>query len=59
MRIDTTIITDENKKNELILFANNLGGKAVYNPKTRGMDIEVDNPEKVRKINQKIEELKN
>ena len=57
MRIDATKITDGGKKNELILFAREIGCKAVYNPKTEGLEIEAYSPEKVVQINKKIEEL--
>lgn len=58
MRIETTDITDGNKRNELILYANSLGCKAVYNPRNNGMDIEVVSSEKIKKIKDKIEQLK-
>ena len=58
MRIDATSITDGSKKNQLILFAREIGCKAVYNPKTNGLEIEAYNQEKVLQINKKMEELK-
>lgn len=58
MRIETPEITDGNKRNELILYANSLGCKAIYNPRNNGMDIEAQGSEKIKKIKEKIEQLK-
>ena len=57
MLIPTQHIIDKDKKNELILYANDLGAKAIYSDRFKGMAIETNNGEIARKIKNKIKEL--
>lgn len=57
MHIPTIQITDNEKKNELIHFANAKGAKAVFSDRYKGMVIEVYNKEVAKAIKRKIKEL--
>ena len=57
MLISAVKITDPQKKDELIHFANALGCKAVNSQEYGGMAIEIINTKAIKRIQQKIEEL--
>ena len=55
--ISTKKIKDPNKKNELILFAQKNGCKAVFSTRYKGMVIECSTFDKERIIKEKVKEL--
>lgn len=57
MLISAVEITDEEKKNELILFARSVGAKAIYSITCKGMAIECYDNQMYKKINKKIKDL--
>ena len=57
MLIPAGEVTDGEKKNTLILHAQSLGCKAVYNEKYKGMCIEVSTKLQEKLIKEKIKEL--
>lgn len=57
--ISTKKIKDPNKKNELILFAQKNGCKAVFSTRYKGMTIECPTLEKEKIMKAKVKELAN
>lgn len=58
MLISAVKITDVEKKNILILYAQSLGCTAVYSEKYKGMCIETSTKMQKKLIKEKIKELK-
>lgn len=59
MLVSAKKIKDGNQKNNLILYAQSLGCKAVYCEQFEGMAIQVDTKNQKKLIETKIRELEN
>ena len=57
MLVPATKITDSEKKNELILFANSIGAKATFVESLGGMAINCNNQKQEKEVKKKIKEL--
>ena len=58
MQISAKKVTEANKKNELILKVNTLGGKVIFHEK-EGMVVEIQGFEKTKTVKELIASLEN